>query len=508
MDANVDKSDSKEGMGSETYFERNRYFAGKLMTSDDMAIEQQYHAKRLNTLNRGIAGRGLVYGLNAEVSATTDAQLEITLQPGLALDGRGRPVLVLEEMTIAENEPSDGTNEIYLYLNQAPQPWEKVPRPVSEDSTGNRCEYNRIVELPRLELTTEAKRTTTTETVPELDLSVNDRRSIAEQYYFHSINSESENETDGSAPEGFVLVGSFEKSSDRAWSEAEFKPGPLLHHNEMLYTILANHILDFDDPHRTGSPQSGNGRHIEDVLVSSDESIRIDILDSEIDLQVTEAIQDDLRSLHQYYRRKVLNLLRWTLMDVVTDFDSTRGGNSVAENVRKNITNGLDDSKIFLEEHEFLNFSEEHLLDGEMLTADAEEKYGLIQLEDDLEGKATEASLERYSAALRELREAIDVRGTPRYTQEGERELGVINALYNLNEAVKRLERRITEPADLPIDVIPGINRTLIDRFGKDDVRTVSELSLLKIGEITSIVDVSDELASLWLEIANDLVEE
>lgn len=515
----MDKNKTEKRQGVDDYFEKNHYFDGKLITAQDLKTEQQYHTERLNVINRSVIGGGIVSGLNARIDET-DTNLKVTIQPGIALDSCGRPILVLKEESLEEDEPSTDEDEIYLYLSQDRQPWETVPNPVSTGSAADGCEYNRIIEHPDFELTTKKKSDGLTKTVPEIDLSTQDREGIAKQYYSHTTkNTNTEQER---SKKEFVLVGSFNRSSEEAWSEAEFIPGPLVYHNDMLYAVLANHILDFDNPHQVGDVQPGSGEELKNRLESSDGSIDIDPgrKTDKIDLRVAESLQDALRSLHHHHRKKALNTLRWSFDDLATKFDSTRKNNSIAEYIRKNITNSLEEPHmVFQEEKHFLDFSEDYLLDGEMLAADIDEKYGLVQLEEDLEDRATEASLESYSTALKKLREALDVRGTDRDIEREEdeekdrrdlnkeaRDLEVINAYYHLNEAVKRLERHITTPQDLPIDVLPGITQSYVDELGSEiNIKTVSDLSDARSSEIEGVLGVSEELASLWITSAEEL---
>ena len=87
-----------------TAFERPRYFAGKLLTAEDLELEQRYHIEKRRLLNRMLHGAGVVSGLDV-VAGTGDT---VTVEPGLALDACGREILICEpqQLTIpAGGEP-------------------------------------------------------------------------------------------------------------------------------------------------------------------------------------------------------------------------------------------------------------------------------------------------------------------------------------------------------------------------------------------------------------------
>jgi hypothetical protein len=87
-----------------TGFERPRYFPGKLVTAEDLELEQRYHIEKRCLLNRMLQGAGIVSGL--EVVA--GKQGAVTVAPGLALDPHGREILVSEPQQLAIpnwNEP-------------------------------------------------------------------------------------------------------------------------------------------------------------------------------------------------------------------------------------------------------------------------------------------------------------------------------------------------------------------------------------------------------------------
>ncbi len=71
-------------------FERNRYYAGKLLTSADFSAEQLYMNNKRRFLNRILFGSGIVCGLNV---VNLD-DLSILVESGVAIDGAGREIVV------------------------------------------------------------------------------------------------------------------------------------------------------------------------------------------------------------------------------------------------------------------------------------------------------------------------------------------------------------------------------------------------------------------------------
>lgn len=71
-------------------FERNRYYAGKLLTSADFQAEQLYMNNKRRFLNRILFGSGIVCGLNVVLLD----DLSILVESGVAIDGAGREIVV------------------------------------------------------------------------------------------------------------------------------------------------------------------------------------------------------------------------------------------------------------------------------------------------------------------------------------------------------------------------------------------------------------------------------
>jgi hypothetical protein len=74
-----------------TEFERPRYFADKVLTAEDLELEQRYHIEKRWLLNRELRGAGIVSGLEVSLGDRF-----VTVEPGFALDSNGREILVAE----------------------------------------------------------------------------------------------------------------------------------------------------------------------------------------------------------------------------------------------------------------------------------------------------------------------------------------------------------------------------------------------------------------------------
>ena len=79
-----------------TGFERPRYVAGKLLTAEDLELEQRYQIEKRWLLNRELRGPGIVSGLEV-----TPGDGFVTVGPGFALDSYGREILVAEPKQLA-----------------------------------------------------------------------------------------------------------------------------------------------------------------------------------------------------------------------------------------------------------------------------------------------------------------------------------------------------------------------------------------------------------------------
>jgi hypothetical protein len=71
---------------------RPRYFSGQLLTPQDFEAEQSYHLEARRRDTRRLHGWGVVSGLGATASSGGG----VVVEPGLAIDGLGRAIVVPE----------------------------------------------------------------------------------------------------------------------------------------------------------------------------------------------------------------------------------------------------------------------------------------------------------------------------------------------------------------------------------------------------------------------------
>lgn len=76
-------------MAESHLLERPRFFASKLLTAEDLSLEQQYFLDKLKRHNRRLHGFGIVSGLKV----TTDSG-KISVDAGMALDCQGNEIVI------------------------------------------------------------------------------------------------------------------------------------------------------------------------------------------------------------------------------------------------------------------------------------------------------------------------------------------------------------------------------------------------------------------------------
>lgn len=120
-------------------FERNNYYNGKLLSADDFEAEQKYINDKRRLINRFVGGFGRVCGL--DVLAVSDDS--ISLEPGIAIDGYGREIVVSEPdikklSSINGYDKSGMASEYYLFIEYS----EKAVFPSNAAAYADQREYN------------------------------------------------------------------------------------------------------------------------------------------------------------------------------------------------------------------------------------------------------------------------------------------------------------------------------------------------------------------------------
>lgn len=126
-------------------FERNRYYAGKMLTSADFAAEQGYVNDKRRFLNTLMFGSGIVCGCN--VYSLDD--LSIFVESGLAIDRLGREIVidtsVVKKLSAISGFEALRSNEATLCLKYKEEQVHPVYS-VNKQGSTSEYEYNRIQE--------------------------------------------------------------------------------------------------------------------------------------------------------------------------------------------------------------------------------------------------------------------------------------------------------------------------------------------------------------------------
>ena len=126
-------------------FERNRYYAGKMLTSADFLAEQTYFNNKERFFNSLMYGSGIVCGCG--VFSLDD--LSILVESGVAIDGQGRQIVldssVVKKLSAVEGFESLRTNQASLCLKYVEEPVHTVYS-INQTDPEKEYEYNRIKE--------------------------------------------------------------------------------------------------------------------------------------------------------------------------------------------------------------------------------------------------------------------------------------------------------------------------------------------------------------------------
>ncbi|ELZ79673.1 hypothetical protein C455_08812 [Haloferax larsenii JCM 13917] len=368
-----------------TQFQKNRFFKGKLMTPRDMEAEQAYHAERLHTINRFLNGKGIVHGIEVQSVTETGDGLDVTLTPGLALDGNGRPIVV--EQVTTKSVPMPADDSVYLFLEFTEAAMETIPVPDTEGAVADDTASNRAVESFTLTYhETEPDEVAATPDVEIPNLQSDDftpetlRQLLAEQ-------CEQKQWTRGTTGPA-VFIGAFERTPDGSWVPIDDAPArPVVLDSEFLFSVLVDHVADTDNPHRTPVTK-------EPMDVPEDVDEIMDALEG-LQAQV-ETLQDDRRSLTRYVMRK-------TIKDRIRFFEELADRVQEQSGQASQLARGIVDRS--REDLQAVRVREEDYEDQLDALIDP-----LVELGDHLEPVTTEESLENYLRAVSNMQAAVEER--------------------------------------------------------------------------------------------------
>jgi hypothetical protein len=104
---------------------RTRFFAGKLLTADDLAREQDYHRSKHRRHNRLVHGVGIVRGLGVTLEARPGGGgPTIVVDPGVAISPDGEELVVCDSVM---RDVCQGVEVCYVTLTLLEQPVGATP---------------------------------------------------------------------------------------------------------------------------------------------------------------------------------------------------------------------------------------------------------------------------------------------------------------------------------------------------------------------------------------------
>lgn len=130
-------------------FQRNRYYAGKLLTSADFQAEQDYFNNKSRFMNQLMFGSGIVCGLG--VVSLDD--LSVLIENGVAIDGYGREIVLdssaVKKLSAIEGFDKTSSEELSLCIRYDEEAVNSVYA-VNRGQNDKEYEYSRISETCQL----------------------------------------------------------------------------------------------------------------------------------------------------------------------------------------------------------------------------------------------------------------------------------------------------------------------------------------------------------------------
>ena len=123
---------------TEPSFIRNNFFTGKMLTVEELELEQNYFRSKLKLHNRALHGFGIVTGLEVELSQRRN---ELRVTAGLALDCVGNEILVPQPLV---HSLPEHTSDSSIFLTIHYHETKTDPRPALDSD--DLCEFTHIAE--------------------------------------------------------------------------------------------------------------------------------------------------------------------------------------------------------------------------------------------------------------------------------------------------------------------------------------------------------------------------
>jgi hypothetical protein len=365
-------------------FEKNRFFDGKLMTAGDMEAEQQYHAGRLELVTRETTTCGILRGLDVRSIESSDGELTVSVDAGVAIDGSGRPIVV--ETATTKILPDPEGNECYLFVRFDETALESVPVP-DADGPVSETESNRLREGFEL---TYRESPPDRDPIPGLDVdpspdddpSALAGRIAAAYHHAHRTDELSRDET-------AMYLGGFERRSEGDWVRSETAPQPEygLDH-DLLYGLLVDHLADTENPHQT------------DVEAEPPEP-ELDPAELEGIHERVDYLQSELADLKARQQTTTTHLLRKTLDTTARQF------RSAAERFADHDGSVSKTAREIAQRVEAASHNEVHGDPDRYFATIADLSSLLVDIGDQLVGTAREATADRYLEAVAELQSTL-----------------------------------------------------------------------------------------------------
>ena len=119
------------------YPKRNNFFAGRLLTAEDFQAEQEYFRDKHQLHNRLLVGFGVVTGLEVSIDRSAKSETVIKVTPGLAIDCRGREIILLEALEIRVPSSEDVK---YVCIHYAENETDPIPLPGADCPRNSKIE--------------------------------------------------------------------------------------------------------------------------------------------------------------------------------------------------------------------------------------------------------------------------------------------------------------------------------------------------------------------------------